>query len=119
MTNTEPMPEELRSRLIEAAIADAPGGREICGFVMKEWSLVFMPNVAQEPLRFRMDDLALLDFYAEFPQPEGIFHSHPDGREEPSDTDWDYAPIGLRYWIVTLDNVIEWDMSGDKPSRAA
>jgi proteasome lid subunit RPN8/RPN11 len=119
MTNTEPMPEELRDRLIEAAIEAAPGGREICGFAMKDWSLVFMPNVAQEPLRFRMDDLALLDFYAEFPQPEGIFHSHPDGREEPSDTDWDYAPIGLRYWIVTLDNVIEWDMSGDKPSRAA
>lgn len=119
MTMTNPMPEELRSRLIEAAIEGAPDGREICGFVMKDWYLVFMPNAAQDPFRFRMDDEALLAFYAEFPQPEGMFHSHPDGREEPSGVDWDYAPVGLRYWIITLDDVIEWDMSGDKPSRAA
>lgn len=116
---TEPMPEGLRDKLIEAAIDGAPGDREICGFVMGDWSLVFMPNVDTEPNRFRMDDEALLAFYADFPQPEGMFHSHPDGKEEPSHADWEYAPVGLRYWIVTLDDVIEWDMSGDQPSRAA
>jgi proteasome lid subunit RPN8/RPN11 len=106
---TEPMPKEVRDRLIEAALEAAD--TEICGFVLPDWTLVFMPNVAKQPNRFQMDDDALLDFYMQFPDVLGMFHSHPNGIREPSQTDIDYAPLRMRYWIVLPTEIVEWDMN--------
>lgn len=112
MTTTETMPQELRDRLVRSARESAP--HEVCGFIMPDWSLVFMANVASVG-NFRIDDNDLLQFYTEFPKPLGLFHTHPGGRPEPSNTDIDYAPQGLRYWIATPEDVYEWDMSDGIP----
>lgn len=116
---TSELPAPVAESLIEAAIDGRD--REICGFVMPEWNLVFMPNVAEKAGNFEMDEGALWSFYTEFPKPLGIFHSHPNGREEPSNVDFDYAPAGLRYWIIvpSTRTIVEWDMSRDKPCRVA
>lgn len=117
MTSRVLMPIDLQFRLIALAKEAAP--MEACGFVMPGWSLVFMPNVADEPGNFRIDDNALLQFYTDFPPPLGLFHTHPGGRPEPSRTDIDYAPQGLRYWIATPEDVYEWDMTHERPRLVA
>lgn len=110
---SELMPEEIRHDLIRSALAGAPG--EIVGFLLKDWTIVYMRNAAVDE-GFRIDDAELLDFYRCYiHQCAGIFHSHPKGRKEPSNVDVEYAPDGMRYWIVTLDNVYEWDMSNGTP----
>lgn len=110
---TDTMPLELQLTLSLSAKQNAP--MEVCGFVMSDWYLVFLPNIATESGNFRIADEVLLQFYTEFPQPLGLFHTHPGGRPEPSRTDIDHAPQGLRYWIATPDDVYEWDMSRDTP----
>lgn len=108
------MPIEVQERIVRSAAQAAP--REICGFVLVTWGLVFMQNVAKKEGIFAMDDEALLDFYRAYGrQCIGIFHSHPEGRKEPSDIDAEYAPRGMRYWIATLSTVTEWDMEHDPP----
>lgn len=109
-----PMPPYVRSALMAEAKIAAP--REICGFILPGWEIVYMRNVATDPNRFAMDDEDLVEFFTLVPDPVGMFHSHPDGRDTPSDVDRDYAPQGLRYWIVTFQNVIEWNMSYDPPA---
>jgi proteasome lid subunit RPN8/RPN11 len=109
-----PMPIAVQDRIVRSAVGAAP--REICGFVLVTWGLVFMRNVAREEGRFAMDDESLLDFYREYGrQCIGMFHSHPDGRTSPSGIDAEYAPKGMRYWIATLTSVYEWDMEHDPP----
>lgn len=115
---SSPMPDELVERLVTAALKSVP--REICGFVTKEWQLVFMPNVSERDDQFHIDDNALIDFYVSFPSPAGVFHSHPGGKPEPSNTDIDYAPVGMRYWIILpyQFEVVEWEMNnGRAPTR--
>jgi len=113
MTMTDPMPSSVRETLIRSANEAAP--REICGFILPDWKIVFMTNVAEGERQFRVDNQELLDFYVQFPNPLGFFHSHPSGRQSPSDTDHAYAPQGMRYWIVTPDGVYGWDMDHDSP----
>jgi proteasome lid subunit RPN8/RPN11 len=109
-----PMPAEVQERIIRSAREAAP--REICGFVLVTWHLVFMENVAKEEGRFAMDDEAQIDFHIEYRrQCIGMFHSHPEGRKEPSGVDAEYAPVGMRYWISTLTSVYEWDMEHEPP----
>jgi len=111
---TTDMPEATKARLVGAAIAGA--GREVCGFVLRDWELLPMRNVAAGDSEFAMDDDELLTVYANRGNSLlGVYHSHPTGRETPSDVDAMYAPHGLRYWIITNHNVYEWDMSHDPP----
>lgn len=113
---TEPMPEYLRNILIEMANTAAP--REMCGFLHRDWSgITIMENVSERDDRFEIPDEALMEFYSVYPNPLGFFHSHPSGRRGPSNRDVEYAPQGMRYWIVTLSEVVEWDMSNDPPAE--
>lgn len=108
------LPDEKQSILMEAARHNA--GKEICGFILKGWRFLPMRNVSEVEGEFAMDDEELLAVYRAFDgQIEGVYHSHPNGRREPSNVDIEYAPQGMRYWIVTSTAVIEWDMEHDPP----
>lgn len=114
MTIRRPMPVAVQDRIVRAAIDAKP--REVCGFVLATWGLVFMANVAEDDNIFAMDDDALLEFYQLYGQQcIGMFHSHPDGRPGPSNVDAEYAPQGMRYWISTLTSIYEWDMDHEPP----
>lgn len=113
---TDLMPPEIREALVMLANKEAP--REMCGFILPLWTeIVVLANVSERDDRFEIADKALLQFYEYCSDPLGFFHSHPSGRPSPSDRDAIYAPHGMRYWIVTLDNVYEWDMSHDPPAE--
>jgi proteasome lid subunit RPN8/RPN11 len=108
------MPVAVEERMIRAAQEAKP--REVCGFVLVTWKLVFMANEAENEGQFAMNDDALLEFYRDYgEQCIGIFHSHPEGRKSPSNIDAEYAPRGMRYWIATLTSVYEWDMDHEPP----
>lgn len=108
------MPPTLRQVLIDKATEGMP--HEIGGFIMSDWTPVFFENVARDTKReFAIDDLTLLDFYFSNPRPLGFFHSHPRGREEPSNTDIEHAPFAMRYWIITPLKVVEWDLDHGAP----
>jgi proteasome lid subunit RPN8/RPN11 len=108
------MPIDAQRKLLR--LAKGAGSREVGGFVLFGWDVVEMPNNSPEDGEYSIADQVLLDFYQCFPTPMGFFHSHPKGRKDPSNTDVDYAPIGLRYWIVTHQGVYEWDMSNGSPA---
>lgn len=109
------VPREVQEVLSAEALAASP--REICGFLLVDWSIHYMRNVSAKDDRFEMDDAELLAFYREYlGNIAGVFHSHPDGRTSPSDVDIAYAPPDIRYWIVTAYGFYEWDMTHDPPA---
>lgn len=110
----EPMPEYLKEGLMR--VARVAGNREIGGFIVGDWFMVQLDNYASGVGQYSVSDHDLLKFYSEFPNPIGFFHSHPRGRKDPSNIDIEYAPVGMRYWIVTHQGVYEWDMSNGKPT---
>lgn len=115
------MPAYVRAALVRRAIRAAP--REICGFVLVDWSILDIDNVSEVDDAFHMDDDQLLAAYTQqYDGLLGIFHSHPSGSQIPSNEDIEGAPRHppLRYWIVTLAEVIEWEMNPDDvPIRVA
>ncbi len=103
------MPPVLIERLCKLAHRAAP--REICGFVLRNWELLPISNVAAGDDGFQMETDELRSAYQKhIHEMIGFYHSHPRGPGAPSGTDIDLAPPGLRYWIVTLDHVYEWDI---------
>jgi proteasome lid subunit RPN8/RPN11 len=116
------MHNNVKVALMKAAAEAYP--REICGFVLynKEsgWMTSYpITNTAEEADKFYMDEKELVEIHEKaHAYIIGMYHSHPKGRIEPSTSDCENAPEG-RYWIVTLDDVYEWDMSGDQPIRIA
>ena len=103
------MPPVLIERLCKLAQEAAP--REICGFVLGNWELLPIDNVAAGAHGFRMETDELRSAYQKhIHEMVGVYRSHPRGPAAPSGTDIDLAPPGLRYWIVTLDHVYEWDI---------
>lgn len=116
MTTRFAVPHEVQEILI--AETYAAGRREICGFLLYDWTIHYMRNVSAEDTRFAMDDAELLAFYERhLGKIAGVFHSHPDGRTSPSDVDVAYAPADMRYWIVTKQGFYEWDMNSDPPQQ--
>lgn len=112
------MPEHIREFLGHAAWAQ--GGHEICGFILQDWGILFISNVSDVEGEFEMHPPELLAAHQNYGKLLiGVFHSHPSGRVSPSNTDIDYAPQGLRYWIVTPDEVVEWDMTHDVPRQVS
>lgn len=110
----EPLPAGLCERLILNALDHAP--REIVGYVVYPWDLVFVPNIATNPNLFEVADDVQLQVYQNYGRRlKGMFHSHPAGRREPSNLDVQYAPVNLRYWIITPTEVTEWDLDYDPP----
>lgn len=103
------MPSAVRSAL--TAMARSAGEREICGFIMRDWAIHVMRNVSDRNDQFVMDDKDLLDFFGKnYYYIEGVYHSHWDGQKHPSDKDVVYMQPHWRYWIVTLENVHEWEL---------
>lgn len=119
--DTQPVPLTLAHSLVLMANNEKP--REICGFIMDDWSLAPITNVSSRHTDYMMDQTMLKNFYKyRLPKALGIYHSHPREKEEPSDVDWDQwmsVPTGLRYFIVTLNKVVEWKMDGDEPELIA
>ena len=115
------MRDTMKRALVTMARNEFP--KEVCGFIRHssvngndEWLIHPITNVSDSVSNFDMDETELIDFYKNFKHlAVGMYHSHPRGRREPSNTDWEHAPEDMRYWIVTDEGVFEWDMSGDKP----
>lgn len=111
---TTEMPFYAEAKLIDEFLDGSP--REVCGFILDNWDIFPMRNISPEDNRFAMDDQELLNFYQRFgSRALGVYHSHPSGRREPSRVDLEYAPQGLRYWIITRWAILEWDINHDPP----
>ena len=112
------MPEMVRNAL--TAMARISPDREICGFILDDWSIYPIENVAENDRDFKMSDSDVIDFFTmHYESVMGLYHSHPSGREDPSEADIEYAPARLSYFIVTYNNVIEWEMAYGGPRRVA
>ncbi len=105
-----PMPWAVASMLMRLAVSSPD--REICGFITKDWNIRVVENIAQGGHDFEMDPDRQLSIYREYGRDGilGVYHSHPSGRQGPSDTDITFAPPWFRYWIVTFDAVTEWEI---------
>jgi proteasome lid subunit RPN8/RPN11 len=102
------MPEQVQSALTAMARSSP---REICGFILGDWTICPIRNVAKNDRDFEMDQKEQISFFTKyFNYVIGVYHSHPGGRETPSDRDIAYAPARMRYWIVTPERVIEWEI---------
>lgn len=118
MTELAPMPDLVREVLMTMA-RESPE-REICGFIMKDWAIRIVENDADEGKNFNMEHKSLLQVYRnEYDNILGIYHSHWNGREEPSDKDIAIAPPQWRYWIVTFDSVTEWSIANGECKPAS
>lgn len=94
------IPPQLRKRLIDHALADAPN--ECCGVVgvvpgnpRQAASVLAATNVAASPLRFEIDGLEVLRLIEQLDS-EGlelgaIYHSHTRTAPYPSQTDINFA----------------------------
>lgn len=112
------MPTIVRDAL--TAMARSSPNREICGFILDDWSICPIRNVADQDHNFKMSDQDVINFFQmHYSNVLGLYHSHPSGRQEPSEADIEYAPARLRYWIVTTDDVIEWELGDGEVKRVA
>jgi proteasome lid subunit RPN8/RPN11 len=101
----------LATLLAEATRA-AP--REACGLLLGRSEIaVAAPcaNVHAEPLRhFEIDPAALIAAHraarAGGPEVLGYYHSHPNGRAEPSDTDRAMASGDGRMWAIVANGAV-------------
>lgn len=112
------MPTMVRDAL--TAMARSSPSREICGFILDDWSICPITNVAENDRDFKMSDSDVINFFTmNYESVMGIYHSHPSGREDPSEADIEYAPARLSYWIVTAETVTEWEMGDGEARRVA
>jgi desampylase len=109
---TEPLPGHIQDDLVYLANQAAP--QEACGFIMYTTGMFILKceNVAKDPVRnFRINERDILRVFETEEHIVGMFHSHPRGPNRPSPTDLKYqGPPGIRYFIVTLTHVFEYDM---------
>ena len=115
MTRLE-ISSDLLARIRAHAASDPDN--EICGLLLGEAQMVTavvpVKNVSPDPARhFEIDAAALFGAIrrgrAGGPQLLGYYHSHPDGRAEPSATDRACAaPDGKAWLIVAGDAVTGW-----------
>lgn len=105
----------MRDALVSLARIGLP--REICGFIRADpltdaYVIHPITNLAENDDRFEMDKVELIDYYKRWIDYNiGVYHSHPGGSVRPSEVDIDYAPNGMRYFIVTVDGVFEWEIT--------
>lgn len=114
------MDPDLARALVREAQQGAPN--EVCGFVLQDWMYLPINNISATAQRnFSMDPDEMLNVLMhESENVIGVYHSHPGGTKEPSETDiagWQYPMF--RYWIVTYQDVYEWRIEDDcaKPVR--
>lgn len=106
--------DENRDWLLRRAIQGAP--HEVCGFIMRDGSVVEIPNSAIDPHRdFAMAKHHLVDRVPNPSDVVAIWHSHPNRNPKPSKNDI-YAvkcQAVQQHWvylIVTSDGVFEHQM---------
>lgn len=113
------LPAAFREALCDAARASPD--REICGLLLGEGLCVtaILPaaNVAATPaIRFEIDPAILFAAHkaarAGGPAIIGCYHSHPDGRAEPSPRDAEAAAPGS-VWVIVADGQITAWQAGD------
>lgn len=103
------MPMAVRNAL--TAMAKGSATREVCGFILKGWVIYSMRNVSERGDQFEMDNQELLDFFGKnYYDILGVYHSHCDGQRHPSDRDVLHMQPQWRNWIVTFDDVLEWEL---------
>ena len=87
---------------------------EVCGFIDSEWKIHLVRNVSDDPaMNFAMDEYEkaqVLNLIADQGRSVlGIFHSHPNGYSQPSQTDViGWPDFDWRYFIISSGRVIEW-----------
>lgn len=113
----------LRRRIVDEARAALP--REGCGLIeglrdgaeIRATAIHPVPNLAEEPDRFELDPakhIALLrDLRGSGRQIVGCYHSHPDGRAEPSARDRAGAFEDGFLWLIAAV-----DVAGNCDTRA-
>ena len=118
------MRTELSSDLVERLLREAEQAhpRECCGILLGEGRRITAirpaANVHPEPRRhFEIDPQVLVDAHrgarSGGPQVLGYYHSHPNGRAEPSATDRANAARDGAIWaIIAADRISFW-RSGD------
>lgn len=94
------------------------GQREICGFLLDDWTVLPGFNVANAEQEFEIDaETTLYAFQEEGDRLMGVYHSHPSGNLNPSQMDINHAPDGLRYFIVTPGEIAEWVIADGVAAR--
>lgn len=106
----------LHDRLL--AMAAASPGREICGLLFGTAASIddamLCDNIADDPsTTFEIDPRALITAHRAMrdggPRLIGHFHSHPNGRAEPSNRDADAAASdGMLWLIIASDTLHLW-----------
>jgi proteasome lid subunit RPN8/RPN11 len=95
--------------------ADEAGEMECCGLLLGAGDIVERveqtANIAMDPHRgFEIDPVALIAAEKQARQGGsailGYFHSHPNGRAEPSSDDAASASADGRYWLIIADGEI-------------
>jgi proteasome lid subunit RPN8/RPN11 len=92
---------------------------ETCGFISKAGKFHVVNNVHEEKMRnFLMDEASfhtVIDKIYNEDEDEilGVWHTHPTNIVWPSPRDlagWPNPDLNWKYWIVTNNEVIEWEL---------
>ena len=95
---------------------------EQCGFLTTDQSIIPVLNVHEEPTHnYFMDveqtQLTLEQIFDDLQSDVmGIWHTHPNDITWPTPRDivgWPDLRLGWRYWIVTHNDVLEWEKVRD------
>lgn len=95
---------------------------EQCGFIDSDQEIWYINNIHESPRRnFLMSNKqtnnTIEHIYNKYKKTIlGIFHTHPNNVPWPSPRDivgWPNVKLGWRYFIVTENEVIEWELVRD------
>lgn len=94
--------------------------KERCGFITDDEDIFYVDNVHEEPRHnflmcpFDFETVVSEIYDIRLTRIIGIFHTHPNNVVWPSPRDlvgWPNPELKWRYWIVTNDQVIEWELA--------
>jgi proteasome lid subunit RPN8/RPN11 len=107
--------EQVKEALMKRARQSYP--MEVCGFIMNSADpdtdqFVFdVPNVSKSPRdSWLMDPNYQTIAFSQEESIFGIWHTHPSGLLGPSETDMRYIIPNHRFFVVTRDGVVEYEM---------
>lgn len=95
---------------------------EACGLIVVDktqlsWTVLEIENRTRNFQQFKMDTEDLMQAYDAYGENVvGCWHTHYQETFAPSKQDKQYAPPGMRYWIVTTNGVWEYDMRPTNPT---
>ncbi len=109
MTATLMISEESRTLMCDAAERAYP--KECCGLLIGAGEdvvivshVVVASNLSDDPHRFLIDPQVQFDWLRKLRGTQerivGHFHSHPNGRAEPSEIDAEMASESGQYWVI-------------------